>query len=190
MPTPAALPQIVDGLKADLGRLAERQTSGQLSPAQWHNAALRELGDYHTAAYLAGAAERLGIREGSALLNTRNLSKAEKSDIRAALAKQTPYLNSLTDALEAGDISDAALLARSQAYAGSIKSTYWHAKTSSDLPFQPSEDCECSNNCQCSWQERDGDWWWRLGSVATQHCPTCLRRADDSPYTVTNGELQ
>lgn len=182
MTPPAPLTHLVDGLRDDLGRITDRHIAGQISATQWHNAALRELTDYHTAAYLTGTAERMGVREGSKLLNRGNLSQAERREIKQALTTQAAYLGKLTDAVEAGDLSPAELRARAQAYAGSVKSTYWQAKTGGEAPFQPGEGCECGPNCQCSWQERDGALWWQLGHVKTQHCPTCLERADGSPY--------
>jgi hypothetical protein len=182
MTVPAPLAHLVDGLRGDIGRLTDRIVAGQISATQWHNGVLRELTDYHTAAYLAGTAQRLGVREGTALLNKGNLSQAERRDIRAQLTKQATYLSRFTDLVEAGDLSPAELRARAASYAGSVKSTYWQARTGADLPFQPSEGCECGPNCQCSWQERDGGWWWQLGHVKTRHCETCLERADGSPY--------
>lgn len=182
MTLPAPLSHLVETLGGQLDAATARLASGHLTPAQWHDAALRSIGDATRAAYVVGTAERLGVREGGALINARNLSRAERTQIAAALTTQAAHLGRLTDAVEAGALSPAETRARLHAYAGSVKATYWQAKTGGDLPFQPGEGCECGSNCQCQWQERDGAWWWVLGHVKTQHCPTCLDRAKGSPY--------
>jgi hypothetical protein len=176
----SALSNLVAGLASDLDHMTSRLVSGQLSPAQWQRAVQGELADYHTAAYLSGAAERLSAPAGSALLNARNLSRAERADIARAVTDQAGYLNGFTASIERGDLSPAQIRARAASYAGGVKATYWEARAPG-LPFYPGNGCECGTNCHCSWQQRDGEWWWTLGG-SVEHCDDCRRRADGSPY--------
>ncbi len=161
----AALDHLIDGLRGDLAQLATGLTSGRRSVAQWERATLQTLADHQTAAYLAGAAERLGTREGSALLKRGNLSRAERADIGRATRAQAAYLHSFADAIEAGELSGAQIRSRAATYAGSVKATYWEARTGARLPFYPGDGCQSGNNCHCMWQQRDGQWWWVLGGA-------------------------
>lgn len=174
---------LVSGLRGDLTRLSDQLASGRLTPAQWHNQALQALANYHQAAYLAGTAERLGVREGGALLSPQRLSRAERADITRAVVGQAEYLGRFTDAIEAGDLSPARTRARAASYAQSIRTTYSEARTfGADLPFHPADGgTECGVHCGCSWQQRGGQWWWVLDPLL-DHCPTCRQRADDNPY--------
>jgi hypothetical protein len=78
----------------------------------------------HTAAVLAAAAERAGVKVDSGLF--KGLSKAERADIKQAVAEQLQYLKGFLAAK--GDMSEAAIRARAQLYAGSIKPTYYTAR--------------------------------------------------------------
>ena len=177
----AAVDHLVDALRSDLGKEAQALVSGRHTAAQWQRATLQTIADHQTAAYLAGTAERLGARTGSALLKRSNLSKAERADIQRATHQQAGYLHSFAGAVERGELSAAQIQARAAAYAGSVKATYWEARTGARLPFYPGDGCACGNNCHCVWQERQGAWWWILGTSA-EHCADCRRRADGSPY--------
>lgn len=177
------LDHLVGGLRSDLTHAAERLAAGQLSPAQWHNASLQALADYHTAAYVAGAAERLGVQAGGTLISPGRLSRAERADITRAVIGQAEYLNRFTDQVEAGDLSNAQIRARAAQYAQSLRTTYSEAATfGADLPFQPGDGgTACGVHCQCSWQQRSGAWYWVLDPLA-DHCDDCRARADGNPY--------
>jgi hypothetical protein len=177
----AAVEHLVDALRSDLANAAQALVSGRHSTAQWQRAMLQTIADHQTAAYLAGAAERLGAREGTALLRRGNLSRAERTDIQKATQQQAAYLHGFAEAVDQGDLSPAQIQARAAAYAGSVKATYWEARTGARLPFYPGDGCQCGNNCHCMWQQRQGAWWWMLGG-AVEHCDDCRRRADGSPY--------
>jgi len=179
MTTPA-LNNLVGHVAGELRGHADRLNAGQLTPAKFHDATLKTLADANTAAYLRGAADRLGVREGSALLSRNRLSRAERADITAATAKQAPFLNGFVDAIERGELSPAQIAARAESYAGSVKATYAEANAPG-LPFYPGDGgTACLGHCKCSWQQRGGDWHWTLG--AGEHCDDCLQRADGNPY--------
>ena len=132
----------------------------------------------HTAAYLAAAAERAGVKVDSGLF--KGLSKAERADIKAAVKEQLDYLKGFIAAKE--DMSEAAIKARAAMYAGSVRATYGRSRHPG-LPFYPTEGSECMTNCRCSWQDDGGgSYSWVLD--AKESCPTCLERAADNPYQV------
>ena len=128
----------------------------------------------HTAAYLAAVAERAGVGVDSGLF--KGLSKAERQDIRAAVAAQLDYLAGF----DPSEMSEPAARARAAMYAGSIRATFEKAR-SPGLPFYPGEGTECLTNCRCSWQDNGDDTYtWVLD--AKESCATCLERADGGPY--------
>lgn len=133
----------------------------------------------HTAAYLAAVAEKTGVGVDSGLF--KGLSKAERADIRQAVAAQLGYLAGFDPAT----MSEAAARARAAMYAGSIGATYEKARAPG-LPFYPGEGTECLTNCRCHWDDNgDGTYSWIL--TAKESCPTCEERAAANPYEVNNG---
>lgn len=162
------LSRLIASLSSEIDHLSNGLNGGQLSAAQWHNSILQELADYSSAAYLVGS-------------RAQQLGAAGRQQILRTLADQAGYLSGLTDAVEAGALSDTQIRTRAKAYAGSIKASYYQG-AAPGLPFYPTQECECNSRCQCRWVRRGGVWYWVLGHVATQHCPTCRRRADGSPY--------
>lgn len=177
MPAASLIPHVA----ALLAEHAAALNGGRINPVKFYNDMRATLASAHTAAYMRGAADRLGIREGSALLKRGNLSRAERAEINAALAKQDAYLRKFVAAIEAGDLSPAQIAARANQYAGSVASTYAEA-LAPGLPFYPADGgTVCGNNCKCSWQQRGNDWYWTLGPG--EHCPDCIERHDGNPYT-------
>jgi len=133
----------------------------------------RAIATAHSAAFYAAVKERTGVMP-------KGLSKAERADLKAAVAAQLKYYDAF--AAQAGDMSDAAVAARAGMYAGAIKATYGQARYPG-LPFYPTEGSECLTNCRCSWQDDgDGNYTWVLD--AKESCATCLARADNNPYEV------
>jgi hypothetical protein len=174
---------LIGGLKDELDRSSARLASGQINAAAFHNQVLGQLADYHTAAYLSGTAERLGVQQGGALVSQQRLNRAERSDITRAVSGQSDYLHRFTNRIEAGDLSNAQIRARAAQYAQSLRTTYSQAMTfGADLPFQPGDGgTACGIHCRCSWEKRGGAWAWVLDPIA-DHCDDCRIRADGSPY--------
>jgi hypothetical protein len=133
----------------------------------------RAIATAHTAAYYAGVKERTGIMP-------KGLSKVERAELKARVEEQLKYYDAF--AAQAKDMSDPAVAARAQLYAGAIKSTYGVSRNPG-LPFYPTEGSECMTNCRCEWRD-DGDdsYTWVLD--AKESCPTCLARADGNPYQI------
>lgn len=130
----------------------------------------------HTAAVLAAAAERAGVRVDSGLF--KGLSKAERADTKKAVAEQLQYLKGFLAAK--GDMSEAAIRARAQLYAGSIKQTYYTARWGDwDIPqgLMPGNQ-QCMGNCLCRISEvKDNDdgtgTLTRTMGGTEQHCTEC-----------------
>lgn len=173
--------RLAEHIRGELRIHADRLNAGTLTPTRFAGEMRRTLADAHTAAYMRGAADRLGIREGSALIRRGNLSRAERDTISAAVAKQDAFLRGFVSAIEAGELSPPQIAARAELYAGSVKATYAEARAP-NLPFYPGDgDTVCGNNCKCSWQQRGDDWLWTLGPG--EHCPDCIDRHDGNPYS-------
>jgi hypothetical protein len=80
----------------------------------------------HTAAWMAGTAERLGVKPDSALFSQRRLSRAERAEIKAVVEGQLTYLKGFAAAR--GDMSERAIAARADLYPGAVKATYYAAR--------------------------------------------------------------
>lgn len=141
----------------------------------WERRMLDTIARGHAAAAIAGTAGRLGVSAGSKLLNERNLSRAERDEIKRAVAGQLPYLRKF--AVELGGLSDAQIAARAGLYAGATRATYYAGRwLGKGLPAYPADGgTACLVQCKCSWVERGGMMYWDLGSA--EHCPDCLSRA-------------
>jgi hypothetical protein len=139
--------------------------------AAWVRAMEAALVKAHTAAGMVGISQRTGVEP-------RGLSKAERADIKRAVAEQLPYLQRF--AKDAGDMTPEAVAARAAMYASAIKATYGEARYPG-LPFYPTQGSECMVNCKCSWRDDgQGAYTWVLS--AAEHCTTCKSRAEGSPY--------
>lgn len=89
----------------------------------WQRAMEQILARAHTAASIAGIAERAGVPPNDKLF--RGLSRAERADIKAAVAAQLEYLSGFVDAVKAGQLSPAQIAARAALYAGATRQTYY-----------------------------------------------------------------
>jgi hypothetical protein len=138
--------------------------------AAWVRAMEAALVKAHTAAGMVGIAQRTGV-------DPRGLSKAERGDIKRAVAEQLPYLRRF--AAEAGDMSEGAVAARAALYAGAIKPTYYEARWGTwDIPpdLMPGRQ-QCLGNCKCSVAVADngdgtGTLTRTMGGVE-HHCTEC-----------------
>lgn len=142
----------------------------------WERAMARAITDGHAAAAIAGTAERLSVEAGSKLLSGRNLSRAERDEIKRAVAGQMPYLRQFAADVRAGRLSDAQIAARAGLYAGATRATWGTARWyGAGLPAMPGDgSSECLTQCGCSWALRDGGYYWERGKGDS--CPTCISR--------------
>lgn len=132
-------------------RLAALMTEALPPPGskRWEAAMRTVITRGHTAAWLAGTAERLNVPLDSPLLSRQRLSKAERKDIAAMVDKQLTYLRGFEQAKP--DMSEAAVAARAKMYPGAVKSTYYRARWGDwDIPddLMPGNQ-QCLTNCVC-----------------------------------------
>ncbi len=178
-------------LKLDaLTRLAIRSATASLldggSLAAWEREMRAVLTRGHTAATLAGLAERLGVPLDSALLSERRLSKAERDDIKTVLKAQFGYLDGFKDEIAAGTLSDAQIRARAEMYGTAARLTYQEARWGDwDIPDELRPGAQiCGSNCRCSISVADsGDGTGVLTRTlgGSAHCTECPDRAGEYP---------
>lgn len=148
---------------------AVRRYLGGASPAAFERAMQQALAQAHTAAYLRGVAERLGV----SVSTLKGFSRAERAELRAALADQFKYLSGFVGQLDG--MSEAQVAARAALYAGSPKATYWQAWAGVALECVPSGCPECFSRCRCSLDRRaDGVYWTGPGDAHS--CGACRGR--------------
>lgn len=180
-----------DPLKLDaLCRLAIRSATAAYldggSLSSWEKAMQQALTRGHTAATLAGLAERLGVPLDSALLSERRLSRAERADIKRVLKEQFGYLDGFRQDIEAERLSDAQIRARAESYAGAVRLTYQEARWGDwdiDPNIMPGAQV-CGNNCHCTVSVADnGDGTGTLTRVlgGNAHCQECPDLAGEYP---------
>lgn len=173
MPAPDRIAAL---LARDIAAITRELVNGGTAEA-WERRMLDAIARGHAAAAIAGTAERLGVAAGSKLLNERNLSRAERDEIKRAVVGQVPYLRNFAADVAAGRLSDAQIAARAGLYAGATRASYSKGRWSGrGLPAYPADGgTACLVNCKCSWVERGGMMYWELGTA--EHCPDCESRA-------------
>jgi len=156
----------------------------------WHRQMDAVLARGHTAAVIAGVAERsVGGRIRAALshvLGMRALARPDRDLLLSRLTEQRRYLANFANDVQRGALTPAQIVARAALYAAATRATYSAARWSDAyLPAHPGDgSSECLVHCQCQWVQRADGYYWTLGT--SEHCPTCLRRASEwSPYRAT-----
>lgn len=162
------------------------------TPGAWERAMAEAIARGHTAAAIAGEAERSIIGRGRAALakwlGERALPAATRQAIKDAVAGQMPYLRQFAADVAAGRLSDAQIAARAGLYAGATRATYYASRSYGwdlrDVPIPADGGTSCVSNCKCvAYVEETGDRAeWIYETTAAEHCPECLERADRSPY--------
>lgn len=172
MPTPDRLAALTAASIADAVRGYAR--TGDVRA--WERGMREAITRGHTAAAIAGTAERLGTAAGSKLLNERNLSRAERQAIRERVAGQLPYLRQFAEQVRAGEKSEAQVAAQSALYAGAVRATFSEARWyGAGLPAHPGDgSTQCLTQCGCAWALRDGGYYWERGK--DDSCPECISR--------------
>jgi hypothetical protein len=184
MPQPPAIPRL-NALALSEIRAATARYHASGDAERWEQSVAKTLAKAHQAAYLLGAAERLGVPIDSPLLNARNLSKAERAELTGIVQTQVDYLARFVDT--ADDLSAAAIDARADLYALAPKQTYWTGWAGEDLPCTPGSCPDCLSNCRCALsREADGIHW--LCAEDDRSCAGCVDRANTWPL-VAEAEL-
>ena len=145
---------------------------------RWEQSVAKTLAKAHQAAYLLGVAERLGVPVGSSLLNARNLSRAERDELKGIVQTQVDFLARFVDV--ADDLSEAAISARADLYALAPKQTYWTGWAGEDLECTPGSCPDCLSNCRCSLERKEDGIHW-ICAEDDRSCGGCLERANTWP---------
>lgn len=168
-----------------LGHVAIQDATQRLAAGgsvdRWEQEMARILAREHTAALIAGTAERAGVPVNPGLF--RGLSRAERAELNATVKAQLGYLKRFADDVRAGRLSPAQIAARAELYAGPARATYYRSKYPGLGNYPGDGSTACLANCKCSLEERDGVIWWRLN--VAEHCGDCLTLAANSPYVRT-----
>lgn len=153
----------------------------------WEREARAVLTRAHTAAHIAGNAERLKVSPDSPLLSERRLSRAERADIRRTVDGQLRYLEGFARDVRSGALSDAQIQARATLYGGPTRSTYYGARWGDwDIPPQLMPGMQqCIGNCTCDISVTDsgdgrGVLTRRMGGTE-HHCTECPPLVGDHP---------
>ena len=186
MSGPPAIPKLSALALAEIRAATARlQQDGDLD--RWESTIQKTLAKAHQAAYLLGAAERLGVPVDSPLLNARNLSRAERAELKDIVAEQIDYLRRFVDV--AGDLSDAQIGARADMYALAPKQSYWRAWAGGeDLDCLPGQCEECYSNCRCSLDRQPDGIYWNCTDDA-HSCASCRERGAQRPYVVLTPDV-
>ena len=178
------LRDLLERVLADIAHSVDAYLGQRISRHEWARQMARTIGDGHRDAY------RLGT-------GTKDMSPEARAFLAQTIAAQVKYLTGFTQDLRREDMSAALMKARAALYAGALKATYYRARFWAwDLPFVPTEGSECMVNCTCTIDVTEagdgtGLMAWTLGSHAhAETCPTCLDRADKSPFPVKKREVE
>ena len=133
----------------------------------------RTIATAHSAAFYAAVKERTGVMP-------KGLSRAERADLKVAVTAQLKYYDAF--AAQAAGMSDAAVAARAQMYAGSVRGTFYGARYPGLSQYPGDGNTKCLTNCLCSLEEKDDGIHWVLDGG--EHCDDCEAMAAGSPYNV------
>ncbi len=139
----------------------------------------------HTAAWLAGMSERLGVPLDSPLLSRQRLSRAERDEIKVLVERQLQYLKGFIG--DKGDMSEQAIANRASLYPGAVKTTWYSARYGDwDIPASLLPGMQqCITRCLCRGHVRDdgdgtGVWVREMGGTEA-HCGECPPLAGEHP---------
>lgn len=160
--------------------------------ATWQREMERVIARGHTAAYIAGTAERLGVRPDSDLISYKRLSRAERAELKKAVDVQLQYFAGFVKDLP--QMSEAQIAARAQLYSGATQELYhrtrWGDWNVPDTLMPGRQACQASCRCSISIQDNgDGTGVLTrvLGGADVAHCQECPSIAGDHPVRRRGG---
>lgn len=168
--------------------LMTQSISGVPNPgsAMWQREMERIIARGQTAAYIAGMAERLGVKPESRLITPRRLSRAERAELKGAIDVQLRYFAGFVRGLP--QMTEAQIMARAQLYSGATQETYYRTRWGdwdvSDTLIPGRQACQASCRCSISIQDNgDGTGVLTrvLGGAEVAHCQECPAIAGDHP---------
>lgn len=154
--------------------------------AMWQREMERIIARGHMAAYIAGTAERLGVRPDSDLISYKRLSRAERAELKQTIDAQLKYFQGFVKDLP--QMSEAQIAARAQLYAGATRETLYRVRWGDwDIPdnLLPCNQ-QCKSRCLCVGSVRDngdgtGVWVREMGGTEAQHCTECPALVGEHP---------
>lgn len=162
----------------DIERLATQLAEGQIRTSAWVLGMRDQLRKAYIAEYLAAKGGR------------QNMTQEDWGRLGGLLQNQYRYLDQFARDINAGTMSDKQIAARAQLYGKSARQAYERGQVAvrgmPPLPAYPGDGSTvCVTNCQCHWEitETADQWlaYWTLGQA--EHCPDCVRRANEwNPY--------
>lgn len=162
----------------------ERLNAGEITPAAYEKSMQAQIKSAQIQNYSFG---RGGIA---------SLTDTDKQTIAADIETQHKYLAGFRADIEAGTLSDDAILARANLYGSAGTGAYEKGKASaygmpalSQYPGDGQTICKVSCACSLDIVETDSGWnvTWELGGA--QHCEDCSGQARKwSPLSVARGE--
>lgn len=151
----------------------------------WQREMERIIARGHTAAWIAGQAERLGVKPDSPLLSQARLSRAERAEIKAVVDAQLQYFRGFQGDLSG--MSEAQIKARAQLYAGATRQTLYATRWGDwEIPqgLMPGNQ-DCVSRCLCTISVKDnGDGTGMLTRAmggTEHHCTACPPLQGDHP---------
>jgi hypothetical protein len=135
----------------------------------------------HSAATYAAIAERGDVgklRTWLSKITRAALPKADRDRLKKAVTEQLKYYDKF--AADAAGMSDAAVAARAQLYAGAVRGTYYGAKYPGLSQYPGDGTTQCLTNCKCFLTEKDDGIHWELSPV--ENCEDCQAMAAGGPY--------
>jgi hypothetical protein len=151
----------------------------------WQREMERIIARGHTAAWIAGQAERLGVKPDSPLISQARLSRAERAEIKGIVDAQLQYFKGFQADL--GSMSEAQIKARAQLYAGGTRQTLYAARWGDwEIPDRllPCGQ-KCKARCLCTISIKDNEdgtgVLTRAQGGTEHHCDECPPLAGDHP---------
>lgn len=181
--------RFVDAGAASTDSLTDLYIDGSLSAGDYINALKAEYKTTVMQEYMLG-------RGGREAMTSRDWGTTG-----GLISKQHAYMNGFQGELEAGNLSEAQIRARSRLYFDAAGEAYERGNAAANgvfsLPAYPRDSTsECMNGCKCHWRfaplelPGDTDCYWEVNPLA-ENCETCLSRGIAwYPLRIRSGILQ
>lgn len=182
----SALERLIGLSLASIQGATGKLTAGGTVKA-WRAEMERTIATAYQATFITATAQRLGVPADSPLISRARLSRAEREDIRRAVAGQLAYLDKFAADVAAGKLSPAQIAARANLYGPALKSFYYAQRYGEwEIPdsLLPGNQ-QCLGNCKCRISVADnGDGTGTLTRTmgGTEfHCTECPALVGDYP---------
>ena len=172
--------ELVDKWRERVISLSDDLASGRLTVQEWTLAMKREVSNVFSSEYMLAKGGR------------NAMFQADLDTLGSVLTQQNRFLQEFAKTVQAGDLSQAQIGARSELYMESATQAHERGKAARhgvSLPEYPGDGNQiCRSRCRCRWDIDETDdaflATWLL-NVAAAHCNSCLANAAKwAPFTV------